>query len=195
MTNRVERSGTGQNTLRIIGGKWRGRKLQFPLVDGLRPTGDRIRETVFNWLAPDIASSRCLDLFAGSGAMGLEALSRGANCTTFVEKNSQAAEQLQQHLLMLNITESEIVAADALDWLANSANGSPYEVAFLDPPFGQQLLKPAMVLLETGNWLTSQALVYIETPTAENAPETPPEWHPIKSKIAGQVRYQLFQRD
>ena len=190
----ASQNSTGQNQLRIIGGKWRGRKLQFPDVEGLRPTGDRIRETVFNWLAPDIIGAHCLDLFAGSGAMGMEALSRGASSATLVEKDQSAADALHQHRQLLSADNAEIIHADALRWLSSAAPDNPFKIVFLDPPFSEQLLAPAIEQLENRQLLAESALIYIETPGDQPSPYTPANWQLCKSKITGQVRYQLFQR-
>lgn len=187
-----------QNLVRIIGGMWRGRKLQFPDVEGLRPTSDRVRETVFNWLAPIIPNAHCLDLFAGSGAMGLEALSRGAASAILVEKNTVAATALQQHCKLLNTVNATIVHGDALNWLTTQTNNTPFDVVFLDPPFDSDLLQSAIEILEQKSLLTEQCHIYIETPIETQAKATalkiPPNWRLLKEKMTRQVCYRLFCR-
>jgi len=181
------------NQLRIIGGQWRGRKLSFPDVDGLRPTGDRIRETLFNWLAPIMTESRCLDLFAGSGALGLEALSRGAATSVLVERDTLAAAQLRTNLALLQANPSQLVQADVLTWLARGNSGAPFNIVFIDPPFQLNLWQPVIDALEAGNWLTDDAAIYIESGRATPF-SVPPHWHLHRDKQAGQVSYRLFYR-
>ena len=181
------------NQLRIIGGQWRGRKLSFPGIDGLRPTGDRIRETLFNWLAPTIAGSRCLDLFAGSGALGLEALSRGAAASVLVERDTQAAAQLRANLALLQANQGQLVQVDVLTWLARGNSGAPFDIVFIDPPFQLNLWQVVIDALEAGGWLADDAAIYIESGRA--TPFTVPQhWHLHRDKQAGQVSYRLFYR-
>ncbi|WIO74403.1 16S rRNA (guanine(966)-N(2))-methyltransferase RsmD [Porticoccaceae bacterium LTM1] len=180
------------NQLRIIGGKWRGRKLTFPDVDGLRPSGDRLREMLFNWVNFELPGSYCLDLFAGSGALGLEALSRGAAHATLVELNDNAARHLKQHCQTLSADNAIVVHNSALKWLDQSAN-QKFDLVFLDPPFSQPLLEPACELLEQRQWLTENALIYVETPLHQ-APKLPDNWQLIKEKHSGQVTCRLYQR-
>ncbi len=180
-------SGSG-GQLRIIGGQWRGRKLAFPAIEGLRPTTDRVRETLFNWLAPRIEGSRCLDLFAGSGALGLEALSRGAAEAVLVERDARAAEALRQHLATLGSAAGQVVQADALAYLDGAAE--PFDVVFLDPPFRRDLLAPACERLASGGWLAPGAYIYVES-EGENPPAALP-WELYRDKRAGQVAYQLY---
>ena len=181
------------NQLRIIGGQWRGRKLSFPDIDGLRPTGDRIRETLFNWLAPTMAGSRCLDLFAGSGALGLEALSRGAAASVLVERDTQAAAQLRANLALLQANQGQLVQVDVLTWLARGNSGAPFDIIFIDPPFQLNLWQAVIDALEAGGWLADDAAIYIESGRA--TPFTVPQhWHLHRDKQAGQVSYRLFYR-
>lgn len=181
------------NQLRIIGGRWRGRKLSFPDIDGLRPTGDRIRETLFNWLAPTMAGSRCLDLFAGSGALGLEALSRGAAASVLVERDTQAAAQLRANLALLQANQGQLVQVDVLTWLARGNSGAPFDIIFIDPPFQLNLWQAVIDALEAGGWLADDAAIYIESGRA--TPFTVPQhWHLHRDKQAGQVSYRLFYR-
>ncbi|HEX9801802.1 MAG TPA: 16S rRNA (guanine(966)-N(2))-methyltransferase RsmD [Gammaproteobacteria bacterium] len=179
------------NTLRIIGGQWRGRKLRFADGEGLRPTTDRVRETLFNWLQPVIAGARCLDLFSGSGALGLEALSRGAAKVVFIERNPQAVRALKGNLELLQAGNAELHQADALAWLRGEA--TPFDVIFLDPPFRQELLTPALSLLAEGGWVAPGARIYIELESEQGEPELPSGWELLRSKQAGQVAYHLAE--
>lgn len=180
--------------LRIIGGQWRGRKLQFPAVPGLRPSPDRVRETLFNWLMHDIAGARCLDLFAGSGALGLEALSRGATHCTFVDSSAAAGRALGDHLRTLQCVAGQIVTADASTWLRNTAP-QPFDVVFLDPPFRGDLLGDCCAALETRGWLAPAAWIYIEAASDEILPALPANWRLHRDRAAGQVAYRLFARE
>ncbi len=188
------RRGGDSGQLRIIGGRWRGRKFRFRAAPGLRPTPDRVRETLFNWLAPDIAGARCLDLFAGSGALGLEALSRGAAGVCFVDRHANSLRQIDQHLQALQADNAECRNEDALQWLERGNAGAAWDIVFLDPPFDEGLLEPAARLLEAGNWLAADALVYLEAGVRETAPELPPNWELHREKTAGDVRFSLFVR-
>ena len=177
------------NQLRIIGGRWRGRKLAFPDLPGLRPTGDRLRETLFNWLAPTLEGSRCLDLFAGSGALGLEAASRGAARVVMVDRAPAAVRQLEAHRDTLAAEVVELVAGDALAYLNGAAE--PFEVVFLDPPFGEGLLEPCCQALAEGGWLAPGAAVYLESERALGEPRLPEGWRIHRAKQAGEVAYYL----
>ncbi len=179
-------------SVRIIGGKWRSRNLRFVSVDGLRPTGSRIRETLFNWLAPTIEGARCLDLFAGSGALCFEALSRGADCCVAIEANSQAVSELRHNQAQLTANNLDIVSGDCQKLLERGNTAKPYDIIFLDPPFDMKLHKQASRLLISGNWLASKAQIYCEFPATE-AQDLPLSWRLIKDKIAGNVRYCLFE--
>jgi len=181
------------NQLRIIGGKWRGRKLAIADVEGLRPTGDRIRETLFNWLNGHIVDSQCLDLFSGSGALGMECLSRGAAKVTLVEKNALAASQLRQHCQQLDASNGAVIEADVLTWLAQHSLATPADIAFIDPPFDANLWASVIDQLETSNTLSPTAILYIETPR-DHLLSTPAHWTLLKEKQTGQVCYRLFQR-
>jgi len=179
-------------SVRIIGGKWRSRNLRFVSVDGLRPTGSRIRETLFNWLAPTIEGARCLDLFAGSGALCFEALSRGAGSCVAIEANSQAVSELRHNQAQLTANNLDIVSGDCQKLLERGNTVQPYDIIFLDPPFDMKLHKQASRLLISGNWLASKAQIYCEFPATE-AQDLPLSWRLIKDKIAGNVRYCLFE--
>lgn len=181
------------NQLRIIGGEWRGRKLRFPDAPNLRPTPDRVRETLFNWLAPMIHGARCLDLFAGSGALGLEALSRGAAFTTFVDSHKKATEALSGHLALLKAKgKAEVLQLDSVKFLKNSAPA--YDLVFLDPPYHLDLMQKVVPLLEENGWLSDNAMLYLEIEKRQSLPELPTNWHQLKEKTAGEVNYFLFQR-
>ncbi len=178
--------------VRIIGGRWRGRRIPVPPGQGLRPTPDRVRETLFNWLAPGIAGSLCLDLFAGTGALGLEAASRGAREVILVESDRQAAVRLRKLAGALAPSVARIVEADALAWLAGPARA--FDLVFLDPPFQAGLLESAMQALESGGWLAPAARIYLELPAAQGPPRTPPCWRLHRSGRAGAVGYHLALR-
>jgi 16S rRNA (guanine966-N2)-methyltransferase len=184
----------GRNSVRIIGGGWRGRRVSFPDIPGLRPTPDRVRETLFNWLQNVIAGTRCLDLFAGSGALGLEALSRGAKDVVFVEQAVAASRTLQVQLARLGGERSgRVVEMGAVRFLRSAAEkyGGPFDIVFLDPPFGRNALAEYVPMLDEGEWLTPGALVYLENEKAEGVPGLPVRWELLKSKSAGEVGYHL----
>ena len=184
----------GSNQLRLIGGEWRGRKLRFPDAPNLRPTPDRVRETVFNWLAPMIHGARCLDLFAGSGALGLEALSRGAAFTTFVDSHKKVTSVLKEHLNLLNINEkAEVLQMDGVNFLKGEAQ--KYDLAFLDPPYHLDFMQKVVPLLEDNGWLADNAMLYLEIEKRQELPELPESWKQLKEKTAGEVNYFLFQRN
>jgi len=184
----------GSNQLRIIGGEWRGRKLRFPDAPNLRPTPDRVRETIFNWLAPMIHCARCLDLFAGSGALGLEALSRGAAFTTFVDSHKKVTQALIAHLDLLKASEqAEVLQIDSVKFLKNTAQ--PYDLIFLDPPYHLDFMQKVIPLLETNGWLADNAMLYLEIEKRQSLPELPENWQQLKDKTAGEVSYFLFQRN
>ena len=180
------------NTLRIIGGEHGGRKLQFPDAKGLRPTSDRVRETLFNWLQNDIGGSRCLDLFAGSGALGFEAVSRGAKSVTMVEASSPVARQLQANARLLGLDDVvEVQHAKALGWLDQYV-GQTYDIVFLDPPFADNLLSESFSLLVQKNILSRDALIYVERDTGQKLPDLPDNCTLLRDKKAGQVAYSLI---
>jgi 16S rRNA (guanine966-N2)-methyltransferase len=179
--------------VRIIGGEWRGRKIRFPAAATLRPTPDRVRETVFNWLQFEVAGARCLDLFAGSGALGFEALSRGAAEVVFVERDPVVAEFLNQTLDALRCSRGRVELRDAFSYLAQPASG-PFDVAFLDPPYDERWLERACAALEAGQWLRPQAWVYLEDAAVAGVPALLPGWALVRSKKAGDVGYHLARR-
>lgn len=180
------------NQIRIIGGKWRSRKITFPSVVGLRPTPDRIRETLFNWLAPYIDGARCLDLFAGSGALSLEALSRDALEVIAIEQNPIAAKALTEQLQKLDAHNMTVLTTDALRWLETP--GFPVDIVFLDPPYQAHLLRPVFSLLEANDWLKVFSLIYFESHAPLQATDLPATWHLLRDKKAGRVYYYLAQK-
>tara|TARA_R110001599_G_scaffold353459_1_gene592656 strand:- start:368333 stop:368935 length:603 start_codon:yes stop_codon:yes gene_type:complete len=185
-------SPTKQSTVRIIGGQWRGRKLSFTPAKGLRPTPDRVRETLFNWLAPVINGARCLDLFAGSGSLGLEALSRGALSCDFVDTSTTALGQIERHLQTLQATtESRCHAMTALAFL-NTAQG-PYDIVFADPPFNAGLIAPLLAPLDSPGLVATDGLIYLEAAAADPPPTVPVQWQLRRDKVAGEVAYRLFE--
>ncbi|MDC9582289.1 16S rRNA (guanine(966)-N(2))-methyltransferase [Xenorhabdus sp. PR6a] len=190
MTKKPQRASLGQ--IRIIGGKWRGRKLPVPESTGLRPTTDRVRETLFNWLMPTIQRARCLDCFSGSGALGFEALSRYAGHATLIEFDRNVAKQLSANLAMLNAENANVIQGNALQYL--NGVGTPFDVVFLDPPFRQGMLAETIHLLETHGWLAEESWIYVEAEAESAATEVPPNWQLHREKIAGQVAYRLYIR-
>ena len=181
---------TGRNSVRIIAGAWRGRRVHFPDLPELRPTPDRVRETVFNWLQHSIAGTRCLDLFAGSGALGLEALSRGARDVVFVEQFQLAARSVEEQLIRFGgAARGRVMTMGAARFLRTPAE--PFQIVFLDPPFGKDALAEYVPLLDQGNWLAAGSLVYLENERLAGVPAIPQHWELLKSKSAGEVGYHL----
>jgi 16S rRNA (guanine966-N2)-methyltransferase len=176
--------------LRIIGGTWRGRKWRFPDGADIRPTPDRVRETLFNWLGGRTQGARCLDLFAGSGALGLEALSRGAAHVSFVDSAEAAVRELRLRLAEWQATDARVERGDALTFL--DGRGQPFDIVFLDPPFAAGLLAQAAARLTQHGWLAPGALIYVECAAAEDLPPVPPNWQALKAKRAGEVGYHLY---
>jgi 16S rRNA (guanine966-N2)-methyltransferase len=182
------------NQLRIIGGQWRGRKLSFPSIEGLRPTPDRVRETLFNWLSFELPESKCLDLFAGSGALGLEALSRGAAYADLVDSADAACKQLNTNLQTLSATNATVHQTPAEQWLQQASSKQlSYDIIFLDPPFHRDLVASCIQLIEDSQLLTAKSWVYLEMASDEPLPELPENWQPYREKNAGQVCYRLFK--
>lgn len=178
--------------VRIVAGKYRGRRLQVIESPGFRPTPDRVKETVFNWLQPYLPGSRCLDLFAGSGALCLESLSRGADEVVMVEKVRAVADNLQTNIETLQADRAKLVNADAMHFL----NGNPesFDIVFVDPPFSESaLINQCLSSLQLKGWLKQGALVYVEASSDFKDIQYPPEWTLLKNKKAGQVGYYLLQ--
>jgi 16S rRNA (guanine966-N2)-methyltransferase len=188
VTDRAVRS----RVLRIIGGAWRGRRLRFPPQEEIRPTPDRVRETLFNWLSARVVGSRCLDLFAGSGALGLEALSRGAAHVTFVERDTVAVRELRARLAEWGAAGGQVEHTEAVRFLGGLAQ--PFDIVFLDPPFAAGLLPQIARLLEENRWLSANALIYVETDASSGLPALPETWTVSRTKQAGAVGYHLLAR-
>ncbi len=178
-------------SIRIIAGKHRGRKLPVLMAEGLRPTTDRVKETVFNWLMPYIHDANCLDCFAGAGSLGFEALSRGAAQVHLIELNKAAAKQLNSNKQLLKADNMRVSNANVLDLLKAQAAQS-FDIVFIDPPFRQDLVTQTCELLENG-WLAEQALIYVES-ESEGSQQLPSNWQLLKEKVAGQVAYRLYER-
>ncbi len=179
--------------VRIVGGSVRGSKLAVPDRDGVRPTPDRVRETLFNWLVAGIEGARCLDLYAGTGALGIEALSRGAASCTFVERDRDLAGAIEGNLARLGVSGGVVACANAERFLDNDAQ--PHDVAFLDPPFSAGGWETAAARLEANGWLAPLALIYIESPNEIGSPLVPSNWCMHREGYAGDVRFALYRRD
>ncbi|HXD84269.1 MAG TPA: 16S rRNA (guanine(966)-N(2))-methyltransferase RsmD [Rudaea sp.] len=184
------RSSSAPGKLRIIGGTLRGSRIAVPDFPGLRPTPDRVRETLFNWLAPVIDGAQCLDLFAGTGALGIEALSRGAAQVDFVESDAKLATLLRENLARLK-QDARVHLADALHFAAQD-NGR-YDIVFLDPPFAADAWTPIAQALEMHECLAAAAWIYVESAVSATF-ELPPNWEPHREGRAGDVRYALYRR-
>jgi 16S rRNA (guanine966-N2)-methyltransferase len=180
-----------KGSIRIIGGSHRGRKLPVLMAEGLRPTTDRVKETVFNWLMPFIQDSLCLDCFAGSGGLGFEALSRGASHVSFVELNKAAAQQLLENQRLLKSANISIVNSDVLIFIEKSIN--KFDIVFIDPPFRKNLVEQTAKQLDQHS-LADNALIYVEMESEDNNQQLPTNWTLLKEKIAGQVVYRLYQK-
>lgn len=178
-----------RGVVRIIGGSMRGRKLHFSTVDGLRPTLDRIRETVFNWLARDIGQSQCLDLFSGSGALGFEAASRGAERVTMVENSAKVVNDLRSNAQILSCSNIQVIQSTAIQFLQE--NKARFDIVFLDPPFGKGML--AEIFDNIKEHLNPDAVIYVEQEKSASAYEPDADWNVIKLKRAGSFSYGLYQ--
>ncbi|MGE8244738.1 MAG: 16S rRNA (guanine(966)-N(2))-methyltransferase RsmD [Stenotrophomonas maltophilia] len=177
--------------VRIIGGRWRNTKLPVPLSPGLRPSSDRVRETLFNWLMPRLGGARVLDLFAGSGALGLEAVSRGAAQATLVERDAALSRQLRESVARLGAQDQiTVVQADALQWLRQPA-GPLADIAFVDPPFADGLWEAVVAGLPSH--LAADAWLYVESP-ADQAPKMPAAWLLHREGGTREVRFALYRR-
>ena len=180
--------------VRIISGIWRGRKLPVINAEGLRPTTDRVKETLFNWLMQDIDGAAVLDCFAGSGSLAIEALSRHASFASLVERDAQLARQLSNNLNKLNAINAEVLVQDCLTLLKQPAKRQ-YDIVFIDPPFRKDLALPCCMALEQQQWLTAGALIYLETEKELDIRAMPDNWLLLKEKQAGQLAYRLYQRN
>lgn len=182
-----------RNRLRIIGGQWRSRVLQFADVPDIRPTPDRIRETLFNWLQFDITGARCLDLFAGSGALGFEAVSRGATLVTAFEQNRAAVQGIRANCVALDTHKVVLIEANAMDRLQHDSAPAPYDIVFVDPPFASGFYEPCFQHLQERGWLAPAALVYVEAAQSLTSFTVPAGWTLQREKRAGDVYYGLFR--
>jgi 16S rRNA (guanine966-N2)-methyltransferase len=183
--------------IRIIAGKWRGRKLPVHDIEGLRPTTDRVKETVFNWLMNDVNQAKSLDCFAGSGSLAIEALSRGAESVLMIEKDAQAARQIEQNLVLLQADNANVVKADSLNYLTTvnfGENDAKFDLVFIDPPFRKDLAEPICQLLETRQLLSPSALIYVEIESELSDFSVPASWQLMKEKTAGQVSFRLYEK-
>ena len=186
----ARKTGARSRVLRIIAGRHRGRRLQFPAGVDIRPTPDRVRETLFNWLQPRIEQARVLDLFAGSGALGLEALSRGAAHVTFVEKDRRAAAAIEAVTREWGESGARVSCTGALEWLATNGAEPPFDIVFLDPPYDSNLLETAATALAGG--LAADARLYLERRARDPLPALPGGWKELRAGRAGEVGYHLF---
>jgi len=188
---------TKGNRVRIIGGQWRGRKIEFPSIEGLRPTTDPIRETLFNWLQPYLPMSNCLDLYAGSGALGFEAASRGARRVLMVEQDSRVVKTLRMNKELLQAASVQLMHRPALDALNDKRknNDGPFDIVFLDPPFNQGELIECVKRLEESDCLSDDAVIYLECESGLVLDFLPNNWLEHRKKKAGQVAYYLYQRE
>lgn len=181
--------------VRLIGGEFRGRKLPVLLQEGLRPTSDRVKETLFNWLQFSVPNAVCLDAFSGAGSLGFEALSRGAKSVTFCELSSPVAKQLQQNLTTLKISNAQVYQIDTLTFLKTPPS-TPCDIIFIDPPFHQGLMQPTVDLIFEKNWLKNdQAWLYLEQEKALPWPKLPKNWICHREKTTSQVKYALFTQE
>ena len=180
--------------IRVISGQFRGRKLPVKNVEGLRPTTDRIKETVFNWLMQDTRDATVLDCFAGSVGLGFEALSRFAKSTTFIELDASAAKQIEQNISTLKLENAQVKHTNSLSYLEQKNTNSPFNLVFVDPPFRKNLAQSSCDLLENNQWLSEDALIYVEVETELSSFSQPDNWLLIKEKKAGQVFCRLYQR-
>ena len=178
--------------LRIIGGSWRGRKIDFATEPGVRPTPDRIRETLFNWLQTQISGARCLDLFSGSGALGFEALSRGASEVVMTDQSSAVTKQLRVNAELLKTDDAQIEQCNADNYLQRAAQ--PFDIVFLDPPFESDALACYCAQLESNGWLAPRAHIYMERAKGSPAPPLPASWQWHREKQTGNVCYALAIR-
>ncbi len=191
MMARVKRPGHSlPGRLRIVAGKWRSRLLQIIDEPELRPTSERIRETLFNWLRPVTEGARCLDLFAGTGALGIEALSRGAAHVVFVEKSAKLTAAILKNLDDLDARNADVVQRDAIAYL-RTADPQPFDIVFLDPPFGSEMLAEACQMLKENGWLAAKASIYLERGKDRDQPALPEGWAITHEKVAGKVSYSL----
>lgn len=178
--------------LRLIGGDWRSRRLTFPAVGGVRPTPSRVRETLFNWLMPVVPGARCLDLFAGSGVLGLEALSRGARGAVFVDHTRALCDALKSNLALLKSDTGRVFCQDVAGFLSQTAD-SPFDLVLMDPPFRENWLDRLIPLIADNGWVADGSWVYIEHESERSQVVVPSNWSLHREKVAGQVCYRLYK--
>ena len=184
---------SAQSNIRIIGGKWRSRKVSFDSKDSLRPTPDRVRETLFNWLAPHIVEAVCLDLYAGSSVLGFEALSRGAKQVFAVENDPDNVKQIKKNLALLDANELQVVQKNVVEWLQGKPTVA--DIVFVDPPYKLQLLEPTLNLLENNGWLHPESFIYFEDDKPVPPAALPATWTIWRENKAGNVYYYLAQKE
>lgn len=205
-SKRAQKAASETSSVRIIGGRLRGSKVQFVPINGLRPSPGRVRETLFNWLSADLLNAHCLDLFAGSGILGFEALSRGAASLISIEKDKLACQHIDNNGQRLKIQSMNLLNTNALSWLdqqvmekgsgdnlKDKSQPMGFDIVFLDPPFQSGLLESALKLLCNSVLLNDNALIYIERPKKQDLPAICPSWVQIKSKTAASVCFSLYQ--
>ncbi|MBF0264971.1 MAG: 16S rRNA (guanine(966)-N(2))-methyltransferase RsmD [Gammaproteobacteria bacterium] len=181
------------NTIRIIGGEWRGRKVKFASEKGLRPTLDRVRETLFNWLQADINQANCLDLFSGSGALSFEALSRGAKQVDIVEINSTSAQLIRDNLAKFNCQHANVFLQSAQEFIKQqTVKSQAYDIVFLDPPFNQALLVPICLSLDNSSLIQTNTIIYIESEVQLDIGKLPENWQCYREKQTKNLSYYLF---
>ena len=187
---------TSDSCVRIIGGDWRSRKITFLEGEGLRPTPDRVKETLFNWLRSVTPGAKCLDLYSGSGALAFEALSRGATQATLVDVSAQVCRLLRENIQSLKAQNADVIQADAINWLKSlpADIGQRFDLVFIDPPFRKDLIEQIAELLESRNILANDAMIYIETEKELEKLRLPVNWSLYREKVAGQVCYRLYNR-
>lgn len=188
-----QRKSISDGFIRLISGKWRGKKLPVKDKEGLRPTTDRTKETLFNWLMHDVRDANCLDCFSGSGSLAFEALSRFANSAVLLERDKQVALQLRKNLQTLQVDNALLVETDSISYLQQPAV-QQFDIVFVDPPFNKGLASPCCLALEKNGYLTEKALIYIEVEAQLTELELPENWQLLKEKKTGQVAYQLYLR-
>lgn len=192
--SKKQKKSSADSKLKIIGGKWRSRLLPVADLPGLRPTTSRVRETLFNWIQNDLPGARCLDLFAGSGALGFESASRGAAFVTLLEIQNQAIAVLRENINTLNADQVQVIPMDAISWLRNIP-AETFDVVFIDPPFDSDFLASTCELLEANHYLSEHACIYLEMNRKQDLPELPENWSVVREKKAGQVGYYLVRRN
>lgn len=186
-------SSNARSRLRIIGGEWRSRVVTFADIADIRPTPDRVRETLFNWLQAPIVGAKCLDLFAGSGVLGFEALSRGAAAVVALELDTKAAAAIRSNADQLKTTQLQLIRKNALDWLRSNNSGQQFDVVFVDPPYAAGLYETCFTLLQENGWLARGALIYVEADQPLEHLILPARWRLIRNKRAGAVYFGLCE--